>query len=420
MTTNFLNIKDSNLKYFFFIFYYLIFLSSFYIQEDSTGGAYNDYRGYKELIELFISDFKNTFLNFDQFGERHSPVIIILLSIPYKIGLSDEFIRFIFFNISIISIYFFYKCLKIKFKNVNSNYLILISLIFFLSPVFRSLSVWPDSRIIGFHFFIISVYFYLEYFESKKIVFCFLNVLFLAIASYFSINFCLFSVFFFIKFYNELIKQKKIFQYLILNFILAFPAFYYLFILDVFFLSSGYTPGSDIGNFGFENSLNFSNKILIIGSIIFFYLLPFVIYLREYFLLKKITLYETLIILIFSIINIYLFSYETVYTGGGIFFKISHYLFNSNILFFIISTYSLLIVYSVLIKDKKFSDLVLILILIFSNPQLSIYHKYYDPLLIFMFLTIFNLNIDKKYFSYLNISLLNIFYFIFLILNFLK
>ena len=25
-------------------------------------------------------------------------------------------------------------------------------------------------------------------------------------------------------------------------------------ILDVFFLSSGYTPGSDIGNFGFENS----------------------------------------------------------------------------------------------------------------------------------------------------------------------
>ena len=107
ITTNFLNIKDNNFKYFFFIFYYLIFLTSFYIQEDSTGGAYIDYRGYKELINLFINDFKNTFLNFDQFGERHSPVIIILLSIPYKLGLSDELIRFIFFNISIISIYFF-------------------------------------------------------------------------------------------------------------------------------------------------------------------------------------------------------------------------------------------------------------------------------------------------------------------------
>ena len=150
--------------------------------------------------------------------------------------MSDTLIRFIFFNFSIISVVFFYKCLLIKFKSVPNNYLFLLPLIFFLSPIFRSLSVWPDSRIIGFHFFIISVFIILNILSGKKIINCYLNVIFLAIASYFSINFCLFGIFFFYKFYKDLIKNKKLLNYLILNFILAFPAFYYLFILDVFLL----------------------------------------------------------------------------------------------------------------------------------------------------------------------------------------
>ena len=421
MTISFLNKENNKSKIILFCSYYIIFLSAFYIDENSTGGAYQDYLGYKNLIELFIKDFNETLLNFHEYGERHSPLTIIILSFLYKLKLSDELIRFLFFNFSTISIFFFYKCLEIKFKSIPSNYLFLISLIFFLSPVYRSLSVWPDSRILGFHFFIICIFFYLKYFyQNKKIIFCYLNVFFLAISSYLSINFCLFGIFFFYKFYSDLIKNKKLFNYLLLNFFLAFPAFYYLFILDVFFINPGLTPGNEANSFGIKNNFNYSNKTLIIGSIIFFYLLPFFFYFKDKFFLKELNQKELLLIFIFVIINVFFFNYKTIFTGGGIFFKISSHIFQNNLFFYFLSFYSTIVIYLILIKRKKIDNIILIAIIILSNPQLSIYHKYYDPLLIFLFFTIFDLNFKKNYFIIKNIAILNIFYLIFLILNFLK
>ena len=55
-----------------------------------------------------------------------------------------------------------------------------------------------------------------------------------------------------------------------------------------------------------------------------------------------------------------------------------------------------------------------------SNPQLSIYHKYYDPLLIFLFFTLFEFKINKNFFTSGNIILMNLFYLTFLVLNFIK
>ena len=421
MPISFLNKDNNYFKIIFFTVYYIFFITAFYINEDSTGGAFNDYIGYKNLIDLFINDFKETLLTFDQFGERHSPVTIILLSQFYKTGLSDELIRFFFFNTSIISVIFFYKCLKIKFQNTKTNYLFLIALTFFLSPIVRSLSVWPDSRIFGFLFFIISVYFYLKYFYlEKKIIYSFLNLFFLALASYFSLNFCLFGIYFFFKFFKELNIEKKIFHYLIICFVLIFPAFYYLFILDIFFINPGLTPGNDINSLGINNSLNFSNKILIISSIIFFYSLPFIIYFKKFFLLKNLYLKEILILLIFSLINIYLFNYKIEFTGGGILFKISNFLFGNNLIFFCISIYSILFIFLLFKPVKNLNNFLILFLLLISNPQLSIYHKYYDPLLLFLFFTIFEININKDYFNFSNILILNVFCFTFLAMSFLK
>lgn len=421
MTISF-KVKQNNIsKITIFFVYYLVFLSAFLIGEDSSGGAIQDYTGYRGLIDLFIKDFTGTFLSFDQFNERHSPLIIILLSNLYKLELSDTLIRFIFFNFSIISIIFFYKCLVIKFKKVPGNYLLLLSLVFFISPVFRSLSVWPDSRIIGFHFFTISVFYYLKYFNNeKKMINCYLNVFFLAVSSYFSINFCLFGIFFFYKFYKDLLKNKKILNYLLLNIILAFPAFYYLFILDVFFINTGLTPGNENNSLGIKNNLNISNKILIISSIIFFYFIPFFFYFKKYFFLKQINLKETSILLLLTLVNIYLFNYQLFFTGGGIFFKVSNLIFDTNLLFFIISTYSIFFLYALFIKTKSMDNIIILIIIILSNPQLSIYHKYYDPLLLFLIFTIFDLKFTKKYFSIKNIGILNLFYLTFLMFNFVK
>lgn len=421
MPISFLNKDNNYFKIIFFTIYYIFFITAFYINEDSTGGAFNDYVGYKNLIDLFINDFKETFLTFDQYGERHSPVTIILLSQFYKTGLSDELIRFFFFNTSIISVIFFYKCLKIKFRDTKTNYLFLIALTFFLSPIVRSLSVWPDSRIFGFLFFIISVYFYLKYFYlKKKIIYSYLNLFFLALASYFSLNFCLFGIYFFFKFFKELNIKKKIFHYLIISFVLIFPAFYYLFILDIFFIDPGLTPGNDINSLGINNSLNFSNKILIISSIIFFYSLPFIFYFKKFFLLKNLYLKEILILLIFSLINIYLFNYKIEFTGGGIFFKISNFLFGNNLVFFGISIYSILFIFLLFRPLKNLNNFLILFLLLISNPQLSIYHKYYDPLLLFLFFTIFEIKINKDYFDFRNILILNVFCISFLVMNFLK
>ena len=81
MTIFFLNKENNYFKIIIFAVYYLFFFSAFYINENSSGGAYQDYIGYKNLINLFINDFKGTLLTFDQYGERHSPVILIILTL---------------------------------------------------------------------------------------------------------------------------------------------------------------------------------------------------------------------------------------------------------------------------------------------------------------------------------------------------
>jgi hypothetical protein len=242
----------------------------------------------------------------------------------------------------------------------------------------------------------------------------------LAIASYFSINFCLFGIYFFYKFFKHLLIERKLLNYIIINLILIFPAFYYLFILDIFFINSGLTPGNEINKLGITNNFNISNKILIISSLILFYFLPFILYFKKIFLLDGLNINELLILVIFSLINIYLFNYKIEFTGGGIFFKISDYLFKNNILFFVISTYSIIFVFLLLKINKNFDNFFLIILIFLSNPQLSIYHKYYDPLLIFLFFTIFEFSVKKNYFNIRNILILNIFSISFLVLNFYK
>ena len=95
---------------------------------------------------------------------------------------------------------FFYKCLKLKFADIENKYLILFSSLIFLSPTFRSLAIWPDSRLWGLTFFVISIYYFLSYKNDKDFKNCLLTVLFYSIGSYFSPNFSVLSVFFILYF----------------------------------------------------------------------------------------------------------------------------------------------------------------------------------------------------------------------------
>jgi len=65
------------------------------------------------------------------------------------------------------------------------------------------------------------------------------------------------------------------------------------------------------------------------------------------------------------------------------------------------------------------NNFLLILLLIFSNPQLEIYHKYYEPMLLIMFFTIFNINFDNRLLKK-RVPILYGFSFLFLIANLMR
>jgi len=399
-----------------FILLYLSLIIGFYFNEDSTGGAFLDYRGQKGVSKAFAINFKDTFLNYDNFATRHSPVLIVFLSFFEKINLSDNLIRIIHLHILLVLPFVFYLILIEKFRYIEKKYLLLIVGLVFLSPTFRSLSIWPDSRLLGLSIFSLSILFYLFFLKTHQLKYCFLNIIFCAFSAYISPNFSVFSIYFFYFFYKKYSYFSRELIYIILtNILLSLPALYYLFVLDVNFITKT-AAITEKKNLIFFN--NVANQILIIPSIIFFYFLPF--YLTNILNLnfKNITSKIIISLLIFIICLIY-FDYKFSYTGGGIFFKTSYFLFENNYLFYLISYISLLFLF--LILSNKFENYLIFLLILLSNPQISIYHKYYDPFLIIILFSLVNIDLDiKKIMKFKTNIFIYLYFTMFLILGYLK
>ena len=106
---------------------YISLIIGFAFNENSTGGAYIDYLGQKQISISFSNSFLETLLDFEQEQTRHSPILIMLFSYFEKIELDDLFIRLINLHICLFLPIFFYKCLKLKFFEIENKYLILFS-----------------------------------------------------------------------------------------------------------------------------------------------------------------------------------------------------------------------------------------------------------------------------------------------------
>ena len=156
----------NKINYIFFFILYLSLISGFILNEDLNLGSYNDWIGGNEpVIKSFFVGLKETLLSYESFGHRHSPVYLIFLSIFLDLGFSLDSVRLINLHLCLILIYIFYNCLKLNFKEVEKKNLQLLSLVIFLSPTFRSLSIWPDSRLPGLVFFSLSIYFFFKVFK---------------------------------------------------------------------------------------------------------------------------------------------------------------------------------------------------------------------------------------------------------------
>ena len=398
------------------VFMFLLYLSliiGFIFDENSTGGAYLDYINQKQVSKNFADNFLSSLLNYDEFTTRHSPILIIALSFFEKIKLSDSFIRLIYLHLNLILPMVFYHILKIKYNNIDKKYLILLTGLIFLSPIYRSLSIWPDSRLLGLTIFCFSILYFIKFQKEKKFSHVFLNVIFCALSSYVSPNFSVFAIFYFYEFFkNYGFKNKKLFLIIILNAVLAMPAFYYIFILDVNFLLKTATPGLQSNNPLFTNIFN---QLIIIPTIFLFYITPFLItkiFDVEY-KIKTINIFISSILIIISLI---FFNYKAEFTGGGFYFQLSNYLFNNNILFFFIAFFSIYLLIN--ISNLNF---IIIIALILSNPQVTIYHKYYDPFLIILFFSLFNFKIHAQNFKkIINVAIIYLYFICFLFLNLYK
>ena len=374
---------DKSKNIFLGVVLFLSIIFSYIILEDTIGGAKNDFVFHKKFIILFAEDFKNTFNEYGK-GElpaRNSPVFYIFLSLIYKSGIDLDNIKYLNIISILLLVYVFYSCLKIQFRNINTNLLFFFSFVVFLSPTVRSLVVWPYPILWALIFFLFSIKFYLKFTKVKKFKIneAFKNILFLALASYITPNFSVFVIFFFYKFFLEFKNSKYLFYIIALNFFLAIPAFLYYYINGLYFFNA------PVISIDLSDQLNISNKIVIISSLVFFYFLPFI----NKGMLEKIIyvfkdLKKQLNLIAFFIISIYFFSYPTGNFGGGIFYHLSQNFFANNIFLFVIFFLSIFLFQTANLINLN--NLLLFLCLILYNLQASIYHKYFDPLLLFIFL----------------------------------
>ena len=190
------------------LFIFLSIIFSFYIGEDSTGGARNDYLHHEKIIFLFADNFKDTFLKYGtpEVMARNSPVFYIVVSFLIKLGLNIKTINYLNIIILPLYIFIFLKCINIKYKFITLNEQFLFSSIILLSPTIRSLVVWPYPIIWALFFFLCSIYFFLKFDETnnskQKLIYSLNNILFLALSAYITPNFAVFSIFYFIKYFN--------------------------------------------------------------------------------------------------------------------------------------------------------------------------------------------------------------------------
>ena len=142
------DLKKSKTYLIIIIFFYLGLIVSFLFNENSSGGSQADFYNTLHLIKkisedflLGISDWKNSSLS-------HFPLHYILSAILYKFLNNIDNVRFLFLNISILIPFFFYKCIKIIFKNDNAA--ILLSILIFIDGLFKPLLLFIFT--IGFFF----------------------------------------------------------------------------------------------------------------------------------------------------------------------------------------------------------------------------------------------------------------------------
>ena len=379
---------------------YLSLLLGLFLEEDFLGGAAIDYsKILTNKLSIFKEDLLYYFKNYKELNLRHSPIFQVIHIFFLNTFKNDLVFRLINIHVNLLIIVFFYLSLKFKLK----KNLVILSAVLFLVPSFRSYSIWPDSFLFGFFFFIISIYLsqkFLTCDEQKKCYYAYLNVFSLSIASYISPNFAPFSIFYFYIFFDYFKVSKNLLKIILLNCALSLPAFFYIFIMDNNFLD--FNASTWVKSHSTLSLTNIINKIIILPTIFIVYFIPLliidfkspIIFISTR--IKKLNYFHYILILL-PIINFNQLSYEeinNVLGGGGLFYNLLKSFNFLEIFLSIISSISILVILLFLVDNLK--SKIFIFCLVLSNPQLTIYSMYFDLILITCIFLFFDNN-DLKF-----------------------
>jgi len=398
-----LTLRKKILIYFIF---FLTLLISVILGENSSGGAKIDYLLTKKYIDNFQLDLNLGIELFKSDNQGHLPFFYIFIANMNNL-FGERFVGSIYLIISSCIPLVFYNVLKKKFSKKNHETLFFLSLIIFLSPYFRSSTVWITTDNLALFFFLFSINSFLnthnyQHNYFKNVLLCFF---FLVVASFIRQSYALFFIFYFISIHSYL-KLLENFYVLIFNFLLSIPALIWVFFIFKFeSIQTGYYWTSD-----------YLINILIFTSLFFFYFFPLIFNkhtfsdLNKKFAQKKILL---LFLTLLAFLILVFYDIPELSHGGGVFYKISKVTnLNFIILFSLIGS-----IFLFGLNDLVGKNYLIYLILIFSYPFIYLYQKYYDPLIFILILSLIESKFIKDLIenSKINIYFIYIYFIFFLI-----
>ena len=379
----YLNINLSNIKSYS---QFNEFLLQYNI-EASDGGAVADLQTHWSYIQILRENIGNLLLY--ELGKDHKllnyPLHHIIISQIPIVSSNLKFYLLSNFLLSLTLPIYFYRCLIIRFQNVEKINLLGIASIIYILPAFQYSAIWEHTHITGLFFLLTSIYFHLKLdklnYNVSKYFFC--SLMFLALAAYTKQFYVfLFPFILFVYFKNtSLIFFCKI---LLFCLIIALPGIFFL-IKNPLLFTGLQSKHLDV--------TNFSSSVLIISSMVFLYTVPIFI---QYFLnnfnkdnFVKVFNFKqiTLVVFVFLLLNNFFYYNSSV--GGGVIYKISNIIFSTNLIFFICSFFGLFLIlfYS---KNSLSNWLLSLLLLISFSTGIFIFQKYLEPMFWILFFVFFD------------------------------
>ena len=387
----------------YFIFY-LTFILSFFLGENSSGGSLNDSLIMQTYQDQLEANLQNGIIFFIETKMVHSPVFYIIKS-TLENFLNKLTSDLIFLTLGFLIPIIFYSILKKQFRRLDKNLLFAISLVLYFSPYLRSSAVWATNDNLGLLFFVLSLSKLLTFTKKKdnSLKDIFLSFFYLVIAVYIRQYYIIIAIGYVVLLSNKI--DLKIFFYIaIFNSFLLIPWVLYSYNYLQF--------NSEYALKGFAKpDLLFS--VLVFFTMYLFYVFPFFFQSENYVKIKKLYNSKKIFFFIITIIYFLFFFYydlpQNEY-GGGIIYKISQ-LFDSKLLFIFLSYIgTLLILLTINLNLKNFFILFLLCLMF---PFATIYQKYYDPLIIIIFFGMIQSNLIFENISLKKIDITFIFsYFI--------